>query len=130
MDSDVSPVILPNSVSEPLLKQMTSTTILKEHEGKNYLYVFGCRPMQFVNADTKMIDDITRGLLSKINPDDHTIKLPDALDNLLGIDVQFELSKSAKLSPITLRYEYFEITKSKGVIFTTGSSNSLSHLSE
>ena len=116
--------------SDTLKKLKTQAKILKEHEGKNYLYLFGCRPLDTVNSDTKMIDDITCGLLGKINPDDHTIKLPEALDNLLGTDVNFELSKSAKLTPITLRYEYFEIQKSKGIIFSTSSVNSLQHLDE
>lgn len=54
-----------------------------------------------------MIEDITHELLGKINPDTHSITLPDDLDRLFGRDVKFEMVKATTVQPISLRYQNF-----------------------
>ena len=113
-----------------LQKKKTQAKIFKERQGYNYLLLYGCRPSESVLGNTKMIEDISRELLGSVDPETHLIKLPDALENLIGRDAQFEMSKPTNLSPITLRYEHFEITKSIGLIFTSRYVDSMKHLSE
>ena len=48
--------------------------------------VSNCQHHKLDFYDSKMIEDLTRELLSRVDPDQHTITLPDALDFLQGKD--------------------------------------------
>ena len=86
-------------------------------KANNSVFCFGCKPSNGVPADTKMIDDLSKALLTNYNCKTMICTIPEVLEGLKGEDSNFELTVSSSILPVDLFYTWNTIVKSIGVIF-------------
>ena len=55
------------------------------------MLLFGCRPEDGVNIDTKMVNEIASILKTKIDPANFDIQIPTVFDQIKGEDARFEM---------------------------------------
>ena len=61
---------------------------------QNFLFMWGCRPSDQVDAKTAMVKDVVKTLMKKYNRNDMTIHIPSAFEHLKGSDANFEMVTS------------------------------------
>ena len=69
----------------------------KTQDPKNYLMIFGTPPADTVNADTKMVAEISDIFLNRYDRSTFELKIPDCFNDLYSVDANFELSASNTL---------------------------------
>ena len=85
----------------------------------NFILLFGCKGGLGVDAETKMVHDISKALMDSLHRTTLTTILPDCLDGITGTDANFEMVVSNNGLPIVLFYRHNVVVKSHAVIFYT-----------
>ena len=85
----------------------------------NFILLFGCKGGYGVNADTKMVLDISKAFVDSLDLTTMTTILPGCLDGITGTDANFEMVVSNNGLPIVLFYRHNVVVKSHAVIFYT-----------
>ena len=68
--------------------------------------MYGCQPATGVNAETKMVFDVSQAFIAKVDSETKTIIFPQALEEITGQDASFEIAQSNTLVPIKLMYTH------------------------
>ena len=91
-------------------------TIAAKVVRENVLLLFGCRPSLGVDAETTMIADLIRTLLSRLDRQTLAVTFPKVLDQMEGSDASFEMSASNSIKPMNLFYAHNIATHKMGLL--------------
>ena len=79
--------------------------------------IFGCAPSWGVNADTKLVNEISDILLNRYSRDSLELQIPRCFDDLYSVDAEFEMAISNTTQPLRLVYINNVVTRKAGLIF-------------
>ena len=110
-----------NEDEEPkeMVKLRGDTDLAAKLDTVNFILLFGCKGGFGVNADTKMVHDISKAFMDGLDHSTLTTILPGCLDGITGTDANFEMVVSNNGLPIVLFYRHNVVVKSLAVIFYT-----------
>ena len=84
----------PKKISQPTLTSFS---------GKNFSFMFGCKPDDGVKAETKFIADIIRLYNTHFDPEKGEISIPDIFSNDLSSDADFEFTTHVDAKKLLLK---------------------------
>lgn len=92
---------------------------------ENVLLLFGCRPSLGVDAETTMVRDLVKTLISRLDKESLSVTFPKVLDQMSGSDASFEMSASNTIKPMQMFYDHNIATHKYGLVIvnTTISNN-------
>ena len=102
-----------------MVKRRGDTDLATTLNTENLILLFGCKGGLGVNAETKMVHDISKALMDSLDHSTLTTILPGCLDGITGTDANFEMVVSNNGLPIVLFYRHNVVVKSHAVIFYT-----------
>ena len=94
------------------------------------MFLWGCSPSKFVEANTNMIKEIISVFETKFDPATLMLKIPEAFERLKGEDAQFEMVTSNTIQTLQLEYQDRIVTKSQAIIFVNTEINKLASLTK
>ena len=83
---------------------------------ENVLLLFGCRPSLGVDAETTMVKDLVKTLISRLDKETLSVTFPKVLDQMSGSDASFEMSASNSIKPMQMFYNHNIATHKYGLI--------------
>ena len=91
-------------------------TIAAKVVRENVLLLFGCRPSLGVDAETTMVKDLVKTLISRLDKETLSVTFPKVLDQMSGSDASFEMSASNSIKPMQMFYNHNIATHKYGLI--------------
>lgn len=100
-------------------------TIAAKVVRENVLLLFGCRPSLGVDAETTMVRDLVKTLISRLDKETLSVTFPKVLDQMSGSDASFEMSASNTIKPMQMFYNHNIASHKYGLVIvnTTISNN-------
>ena len=81
------------------------------------MLVFGCKPSDGVDLNTKMVSEIASIMETRFEKENLSLQIPIVFDQLKGEDADFEMVSSNSIKPLRLFYSDNIISHSRAVIF-------------
>ena len=91
-------------------------TIAAKVVRENVLLLFGCRPSLGVDAETTMVKDLVKTLISRLDKETLSVTFPKVLNQMLGSHTSFEISVTDSIKPLQMFYKHNIATHKFGLI--------------